>query len=511
MPLDQPSTISDADLVLVARAGDRDAFADIYDRYADRLYGFCFSILRHADDAADAVGDTFVLAVQRLDQLREPTKLRAWLFAIARHEALRRTRQRARTVPTEPGDLDRPDAAPGLDATMNAQEAARIVWEAAQGLSERERVILDLHLRQGLDGTELADAIGVTPGHAYVLMNRLREQVDRSLGALLVARLGRADCAVLAQVLGDWDGRFSPLWRKRVARHVDGCEVCSESRRRLASPWKLLAASAMPMVPAPHGLREAVIGRMQHSADEQPAGAWRRPSARGGFPPPMVGRRRTRRLLGTFVAALVVAVGGGVLFYVLDDPGPREVRSAIVVERTEPSRLPAGPTTDTTVSTVPPPPSTTPSVPPSTSTPTSTPIPTAANQVVPPPPPTTTADVTGPTIDAKVTLACVDFQHTPQVFTASVADPSGVKSVLAVITVGANTTKHLMSGNGSQWSLSISRTAPRGPTCRPDRSPGPWKPSTARATSPRRRGRASRCVPRSRPAEPPRKTVAEKP
>ena len=52
-----------------------------------------------------------------------------------------------------------------------------------------------------------------------------------SIGALLVARQGRDECDDLARLLEPWDGTFSVLWRKRVARHVDGCDTCEEHRR----------------------------------------------------------------------------------------------------------------------------------------------------------------------------------------------------------------------------------------------------------------------------------------
>ena len=46
---------SDADLVLMARQGDQAAIGEIYDRYADRLFGFTFSMLRDREEAADAL------------------------------------------------------------------------------------------------------------------------------------------------------------------------------------------------------------------------------------------------------------------------------------------------------------------------------------------------------------------------------------------------------------------------------------------------------------------------
>jgi RNA polymerase sigma factor (sigma-70 family) len=196
----RPDARNDAELVRAATAGDRGAFAAIYDRYADRLHDFCWSVLRDRDEAADATQDTFLVAAERLGQLRDPERLRPWLYAVARSRALRRARARTRLAPEE--DMtDLPDTASGPEQAAQRADLRDLVWNAAAGLSERDRALLDLHLRHGLEGADLGQAIGVEPAHAYVLLNRLRDQVERSLGALLVARLGRVDCPELATIL----------------------------------------------------------------------------------------------------------------------------------------------------------------------------------------------------------------------------------------------------------------------------------------------------------------------
>src|SRR5215472_4048261 len=69
--------------------GDPEGLAQAYDRYADPLYKYCRSMLGDPADAADAVQDTFVIAASRLAGLREPERLCAWLYAVARNECLR--------------------------------------------------------------------------------------------------------------------------------------------------------------------------------------------------------------------------------------------------------------------------------------------------------------------------------------------------------------------------------------------------------------------------------------
>ena len=224
----RPDARDDAELVRAATAGDRGAFAAIYDRYADRLHDFCWSVLRDRDEAADATQDAFLVAAERLGQLRDPERLRPWLYAVARSQALRRARARSRLAPEE--DMtDLPDPTTGPEQAAQRADLRELVWNAAAGLSERDRALLDLHLRHGLEGADLGEAIGVEPAHAYVLLTRLRDQVERSLGALLVARLGRADCPDLSRLLTDWDGRFSPP-RPQAGRPP--CRQLRDLRRR---------------------------------------------------------------------------------------------------------------------------------------------------------------------------------------------------------------------------------------------------------------------------------------
>ncbi len=249
-----------ADATLVARVldGDRDAFAAVYDRYADRLYDFAQSMLRNPEDASDSVADSFVTFAEKLPQLREPDRLRPWLYAIVRSECLRRLKARGRVAFGGDEQLaDMADTAAASDELVARSELQQLVWDAAGGLAERDRALLDLHLRQGLDGADLGEAMGVSASNAYVMMNRLRGQLERSLGALLVAKTGRSDCADLDETLVNWDGEFSPLVRKRVARHVDGCPRCTMRKAAMASPLALFAG--VSAFAAPAGLRERVL------------------------------------------------------------------------------------------------------------------------------------------------------------------------------------------------------------------------------------------------------------
>ncbi|GLZ50105.1 hypothetical protein Acsp06_62900 [Actinomycetospora sp. NBRC 106375] len=248
--------VSDAALAVAAMTNPT-AFAAIYRRYGDALYNFCVGMLRDPDAAADCVQDVFCTAATRLGQLREHDKLRPWLYAIARHEALARLRRGRREEPSD--DLpDVPATADGPEALAARTELAALVAHAAGGLSNRDRAVLELHYHHGLDGPALADALGVSATNANTMVGRLRTTIERCLGAVLVARHQRERCTELAALLEGWNGTtLTVLLRKRLNRHIEGCEACGEARRELVSPHALLR-SAPVLVPAPAWLGHSV-------------------------------------------------------------------------------------------------------------------------------------------------------------------------------------------------------------------------------------------------------------
>ena len=123
---DAPTPHPDIELVAGHLAGDRSALAAIYDKYADNLYDVAAAMLRNRHDAADVTQDTFVIAAERMAQLREPARLKPWLLAILRNEVYRRTGRRAKQVPT---DFTLVGAEMALPPTLPAESSGAAVPE----------------------------------------------------------------------------------------------------------------------------------------------------------------------------------------------------------------------------------------------------------------------------------------------------------------------------------------------------------------------------------------------
>jgi RNA polymerase sigma factor (sigma-70 family) len=280
--------MQDREVVAAIVAGDPEGIAEAYDRYALPLYSYCRSLLRQPADAADAVQDTFLIATSKLGGLRDPAKLRSWLYAVARNECYRRLRAgEATSALDDAGDMTA--EAVDVASAIEQAEVRQFVRDAIAGLNPGERDVIELSLVQGLDGDELADALGVSRNHAHALLSRARSQLERSLGALLVARTGRQACGALDALLAGWDGQLTVLMRKRVSRHIDQCEICGELKRRELSP--ALFAGALPLVALMPGFREHVL---KMCADLSSAGLAHRASVAAragqfgpsGFPKP---------------------------------------------------------------------------------------------------------------------------------------------------------------------------------------------------------------------------------
>ena len=289
-PANYGSRMEDRDIVAAIVAGEPAGLAEAYDRYAVPLYAYSCSMLGEPADAADAVQDAFLIAAAGLRGLRDPDKLRPWLYAVARNECLRRLRAAARTV----GGLDEAHDLPAASADPGQQteqaDLRELVRDAIDGLNPGERDVIELSLGHDLDGDDLADALGVSRNHAHALLSRARGQLERSLGALIVARAGRAACAELDTMLAGWDGRLTVLMRKRIGRHIERCEVCGERKRRELSP--ALFAGMVPLAAVLPGFRDQLLRVM---ADRSPAGMAHRlavanragPFGPAGFPRPI--------------------------------------------------------------------------------------------------------------------------------------------------------------------------------------------------------------------------------
>jgi RNA polymerase sigma-70 factor, ECF subfamily len=160
----------DAALVAAARRGDREAFGQLYSRYARMTHGILLARVPH-QEVDDLVQDVFLLAMRRLSSLRDDRAFGGWLAMIARNRANDFHRRSTKTaeLPVEAAARD------------PSETEAALVLGAIRKLPEAYRETLIMRLVEGMTGPEIAMRTGLTPGSVRVNLHRGMEQLRARL------------------------------------------------------------------------------------------------------------------------------------------------------------------------------------------------------------------------------------------------------------------------------------------------------------------------------------------
>ena len=175
---------TDADLVERARAGSRPAFEALVRRYQRPLYFLCLRYVRDHDAASDLAQRTLIKALEKMDELRDPSIFKSWLFRIGAHLALNHLRDNARFVDEEAGGEE--PQAQDAGARLEAAEDAAALRRAVAALPTKQRMTLELRVFEDLSFKDVAEALETTEGAAKVnfhyAVRRLRALLDRARG-----------------------------------------------------------------------------------------------------------------------------------------------------------------------------------------------------------------------------------------------------------------------------------------------------------------------------------------
>jgi RNA polymerase sigma-70 factor (ECF subfamily) len=153
---------SDSTLIERIGEGDRDAFDELYRRFARPVLAMAVRQLGDNGRAEDAAQETFAAVWRSARSFKaERGSGSAWLYAVARHAIVDRSRQRREPV------AEAPDEAADEAGPAERAEQAWLTWRvhsALEKLPERERVVLELAYWSGLSQTEIASYLDVPLG-----------------------------------------------------------------------------------------------------------------------------------------------------------------------------------------------------------------------------------------------------------------------------------------------------------------------------------------------------------
>lgn len=189
------------------RAGDRAAFAQLFDQYAKAVYNHAYWLTADWSAADDVVSATFLQAWRlRAKVDAEGGSLRPWLLGIAtnitrnQRRGDRRYRAAAQALthhlPVTPDHADR------VDGRLDDSRRLAAAVAALARLRQADREVLTLCLWQGLSYAEAAAALGIRVGTVRSRLSRAREKLRTSIELTSVAPI-REPPAPARQVTGD--------------------------------------------------------------------------------------------------------------------------------------------------------------------------------------------------------------------------------------------------------------------------------------------------------------------
>lgn len=211
------SNLGDELLARYAARGSDRAFAAIYERYHQRLYRYCRSILRDDMDAQDALQSTFMGALSALRRSQRNAPLRPWLYKIAHNEAISLLRRRTRDAADE-----LPVDTLGSPLSIEQEVVERAQWrtlvEDLGRLPDRLRGALLLRELSGLSHEEIGIALGTSTAGA-------KQAIFEARQALGEIEEGRAmSCEEVRRRISEGDRRV--LRGRRVTAHLRECAAC---------------------------------------------------------------------------------------------------------------------------------------------------------------------------------------------------------------------------------------------------------------------------------------------
>lgn len=168
------STVSDFELVTLARQGDRSAFKQLYFNHHQRIYALSLRLCGQVAQAEEITQECFILVWQKLPQFRGDSQFSTWLHRICVNQALSSIRKQkslwARFIPLEN------DNAPHCN-NGEYQGLDRLILR----LPERARIVFVLCAVEGYQHDEIADLLGIAIGTSKTQFHRAKQLLQEML------------------------------------------------------------------------------------------------------------------------------------------------------------------------------------------------------------------------------------------------------------------------------------------------------------------------------------------
>jgi RNA polymerase sigma-70 factor (ECF subfamily) len=178
---------TDEELMLRLKAGDRQAFDAIVERYRDRMVSYAYRMVGNAELAQDVAQETFVRVFKSAQTFRDDGRLSPWLYRIASNVCLSEQTRRAKEALNVDYDTleDMHDSGVLVDDQVLASLTGEKLSRAITKLSTLHKTALTMHIYQGLTYVEIGEALNIPTGtvksRIFYAIRKLREVLDVDL------------------------------------------------------------------------------------------------------------------------------------------------------------------------------------------------------------------------------------------------------------------------------------------------------------------------------------------
>jgi RNA polymerase sigma-70 factor (ECF subfamily) len=170
----------DADLVIRAQHGDRDAFERLATGSVDRLHAVAWSILGDASLAEDATQGALLSIWRDLPGLRDPARYDAWSYRLVVRACYAERRRAPRWLPNLDGLLEVASRAPDGIAAVDDRDSLE---RGFRRLPVEQRAVIVLHYVADLHLDKVAEILAIPRGTAHSRLNRALEGLRATLAA----------------------------------------------------------------------------------------------------------------------------------------------------------------------------------------------------------------------------------------------------------------------------------------------------------------------------------------
>ena len=172
-------------MIARARAGDTQAWGDLYREFAPAIFRFCRRAMPTREDAEDATMEIFMKLRDKLVQYDQSRSFAAWLYRVAANhcwDMLRRRKARHDKDTQDIEDLPLEAPEPNQLEKLIEERTSDEVRKALDKLSARARMALVMRYYSDMSYDEIADALGVRRPFVGVVLLRARHELRQALG-----------------------------------------------------------------------------------------------------------------------------------------------------------------------------------------------------------------------------------------------------------------------------------------------------------------------------------------